>query len=102
MITDKDITKLKKVFVTKDYFKKELNNELSKYATKIEMENALDKRTDIIVKDVRTVIELVGDMSLQLEKIGKKLDKKTTEHDDILEHHQRQIDRLNDKVFPAL
>lgn len=98
MITDNDITKLKKVFVTKE----DLKNELSKYATKIEMEEALDGRTNIIVKEVRTVIELVGDMSLQLEKIGKKLDKKTTEHDDILEHHQRQIDRLNDKVFPAL
>lgn len=115
MITDKDITKLKKVFVTKDYFKKELKrelsnyptktdlkNELSNYATKEEMEKALDERTNIMVKEIRTVIEIVGDMNLQIEKISKKLDKRTTEHDDILEHHQRQIDNLNDKVFPSI
>lgn len=89
MITDKDIAKLKKVFVTKDYFKKELKNELSKYTTKDEMENALDKRTDIIVKEVLTVIEMVGNMSERIEEISIKLDKRTTEHDDILEFHQR-------------
>ena len=97
MITDKDITKLEKIFVTKV----DLKNELSKYATKNEMEEALDERTDIIVKEVSTVIEMVGHMSEKIEEICNKLDKKTSEHDDILEHHQRQIDNLDDKVFPT-
>ncbi|MDP4010876.1 MAG: hypothetical protein Q8P72_01455 [Candidatus Roizmanbacteria bacterium] len=77
MITDKDITKLKKVFVTKD-----------------EMEMAFEKNTAIIVKEILTVVEMIGEMS-------NKLDKKITDHDDILDHHQIQIDNLNDKVFPT-
>ncbi len=96
MITDKDITKLKKVFITKKDVKAfatkdDLKKELKKYATKEDLENT----SDGIVKEIHTVIEMIGDIS-------QKLDKDKRETDDILEHHERQIDRLNDKVFPQV
>lgn len=76
MITDKDMVKMKKVFVTKEDLA-ETNKSISALA-----------------KDVVTVLEIVGEVS-------KKLNKKMVENDDILEHHERQIDRLNDKIFPT-
>ena len=90
MITDKDVIKLKKTFVTKDDLKKELK----KYATKDEVKSIVEQSTNAVVKEILTVIEMVGDIS-------QKLDKDKRETDDILEHHERQIDRLNDKVFPT-
>ncbi|PIP63702.1 hypothetical protein CO165_02355 [Candidatus Roizmanbacteria bacterium CG_4_9_14_3_um_filter_33_18] len=84
MITDKDVKKLKEVFATKDDLK------------------ALDKRFDRIdnnieslVKDVVTVIEMVGDTNQKLDKINNKI----TENDDILENHEKRLDKVEDKVF---
>ena len=84
MITDKDVKKLKEVFATKDDLK------------------ALDKRFDWIdntieslVKDVVTVIEMVGDTNQKLDKINNKI----TENDDILENHEKRLDKVEDKVF---
>jgi len=85
MITDKDIKKLKEVFITKD--------DAMAFATKDDLEKT-NKSIGTMSEDIITVIEMVGD-------IGNKLDKKVDEHDDLLEHHERQIDRLNDKVFPT-
>ena len=81
-------------YATKDYLKTELKNELKRYATKEEFADIVGRATDTMVKEFLTVIELIGEMS-------GKLDKKTTEQDDILEHNQRQIDKLNNKVFPT-
>lgn len=80
MITDKDITKLKKTFVTKD-----------------EMKEAFDKNTGIIVRDIQTVIEMVGEVSEKLDRNNKEI----KEINNIVDDHERQIDRLNDKVFPT-
>jgi len=84
MITDKNVKKLKEVFATKDDLK------------------ALDKRFDRIdnnieslVKDVVTVIEMVGDTNQKLDKINNKI----TENDDILENHEKRLDKVEDKVF---
>lgn len=83
MITDKDVKKLKEVFATKEDLEK------------------TDKSIGTLSKDIITVIEMVGETNQNLKEISQKLDKKTTEHDDLLEYHERQIDRLNDKVFPT-
>lgn len=76
MITDKDVKKLKGVFATKE--------DLGKTNTSI----------NVMAENIITIIEMVGEVS-------QKLDKNKRETDDILEHHERQIDRLNDKVFPT-
>lgn len=77
MITDKDVKKLKGVFATKE--------DLGKTNTSI----------NVMAENIITIIEMVGEVS-------QKLDKNKRETDDILEHHERQIDRLNDKVFPQV
>lgn len=101
MITDKDIKKLKEVFITKDDAKVFLTKDDAKaFATKEDLEKT-NKSISILSEDIITVIEMVGETNQNLKEISQKLDKKTTEHDDLLEHHERQIDRLNDKVFPA-
>ena len=111
MITDQDIAKLEKIFVTKVDLKQELKayptkddlkKELKKYATKDEVAEIVGRATDTMVKEFLTAIEMIGRMSEKIEEISNKLDKNSSEHDDILEHHQRQIDKLNNKVFPTL
>lgn len=92
MITDKDVTKLKKVFATKKDLEKLKKDFLTKddaksFATKED----LRKTSDGIINEIQTVIEMVG-KSLENDR----------EQNDILEHHGRQIDRLNDKVFPTI
>lgn len=64
MITDKDVEKLKGVFATKEDLKKMEN----KFATKDE----LKENTNRLVKDITTVIEMLGD-------IHKKMDDYMTE-----------------------
>ncbi len=96
MITDKDVKKLKNVFATKgdlEKFEKVFvtKDDAKAFATKADLE----KTSDGIVKEIHTVIEMVSG-------INQKLDKDKRETDDILEHHERQIDRLNDKIFPTV
>ena len=79
MITDKDVTKLKKTFVTKNEFKKE-------------MKDAFEKNTGIIVKEITTVIKMVGE-------INQKLDKNKKETDDVLDDDESRLDKVEDKVF---
>jgi hypothetical protein len=77
MITTSDINKLKTVFVTKDYLKKELSNyhtkddlkkELSNYPTKEDAKNYATK-DDVqdIIGGIHTIIEMLGE-----EKIKNK------------------------------
>lgn len=88
MITDKDVSKLKEVFVTKDEFK----SEFKKVNKRLER---MDKSFGNIAEDIRTVIEMVGDTNQKLNKINDKI----ADHDDILENHERRIDKVEDKVF---
>ena len=84
MITDKDVKKLKEVFATKDDLKA-----LDKRFEQI------DNNIESLVKDVVTVIEMVGDTNQKLDKINNKI----TENDDILENHEKRLDKVEDKVF---
>lgn len=80
MITDADITKLKKTFVTKDDFKKELKKELKKYATKDDLKEAIaDVRADI------------GELDDKFDRLSDKFDSFEVKLDKIvggLEHER--------------
>jgi len=73
MITDKDIKKLKEVFLTKD--------DAKAFATKEDLEKT-NKSIGTLSEDIITVIEMVGETNQNLKEISQKLDKKTTEHND--------------------
>ncbi len=74
MITISDINKLKTVFVTKE--------DAKKFATKDDVQD--------IIGGIQTVIEMLGEENV-----------KNKEHNNILEHHERRLDKLEDKVFSA-
>ena len=74
MITDNDITKLKKVFVTKDEFKKSIH---------------------VLTEDIKTVIEMIGG-------VIQKLDNYHREHEENLDDHERRLDKVEDKVFSTI
>lgn len=80
MITKKDISKLKKVFVTKRELRELKNTISTKLATKEDIK--------ILSKDIHIVINMIGD-SLSQSK----------EQDDILDNHERRLDKIEDKVF---
>jgi len=78
MITDTDIKK----------FKKELKGELSIFVTRDEF----NKTSDEIIDSIKTVINMVGEVS-------EKLDDHRKETNDILDDHERRLDKVEDKVF---
>lgn len=61
MITQEDIMKLKRVFATKE--------DLKRFATKEEVSTAIKECTDAIVKEVGTVIEMMGDFINRTERL---------------------------------
>ncbi len=80
MITDQDVDKLKKVFVTKDDLKRELQN----FTTK-----------DDLAKTTEQLVELITDGFSRMDKAIKKM----SDHDNILNTHEHRLDHLEDKVF---
>lgn len=58
MITDQDVNKLKKTFVTKSELKKESNRDV-----------------DVIVKEFQTVIEMIGDTNERMDKRFEKVER---------------------------
>lgn len=84
MITQADIKKLQKVFVTKVDLKKEFR----KYATRDEVQKMFQDSSDHIV-------ELFSITNTKLDEVLKKLD----DHNDDIDNHERRIAKLEDKVF---
>lgn len=78
MITDSNIEKLKKIFVTKVYFK----NSLKLYATK---------------KDISDMISL---FLKEMTEMLSPLVVKTDDHQAGLNDHERRIEKLEEKSFP--
>ena len=74
MITDNDLNKIKKklegVFVTKNEFKESFN---------------------ALIGEVRTVINMVGDVSQRLDDYHK-------DHEETLDNHEKRLDRVEDRV----
>jgi len=67
MLTRNDVKELKTIFATKE---------------------DLDNRTNSIINEIKTVIEMIG------EFIGK-----TKNQEEILDTHEHRLDKLEDKVF---
>ena len=107
MITTSDINKLKTVFATKDdllevkkdivVIKKDIVG-IKKDVVDIKKDivgvkkDIIGVKNDIrdVISGIHTIIEMVGE-----EKTKNK------EHDDILEQHERRLDKIEDKVFSS-
>lgn len=96
MITDADITKLKKTFITKADLKSSLKN----YATKDDLKEAVaDLRTEIgeVHDKVDTVASAVGRIEVALDGIAGAIQDLRTENGAGAVHlarHDRQIEAL--------
>jgi len=73
MITDRDINKMKIVFATVFATKEDLNNSQQS-----------------IIDGIRTIIEMLG-----------KEKTRNDEQDDILDHHEHRLDKIEDKVYSS-
>lgn len=82
MVTDKDVEKLKEVFVTKD----ELNKQTS------EIRIFIQSTTD-------QLIELITDVAHEVREFRKEFNENRRDTDDILSTHEHRLDRLEDKVY---
>ena len=103
MITTSDINKLKTVFVTKEYFKKELKKELNNYLTKDDLKNELKKYAtkDDLKKELAIVInEITNVVTTLSEGIQESLDR-LINHDSALENCERRLNKIEDKVFSS-
>ncbi len=103
MITTSDINKLKIVFVTKEYLKKELKKELSNYPTKDDLKKELKNypTKEDLKKELAVVInEITNVVTTLSEGIQESLDK-LKDHDLALENHEHRLDKLEDKVFSS-
>ena len=85
MITDADIKKMKRVFVTKEDFKKfitkdELKISLEKYATKDDLINFKDAILNEIIKLREDVTVVIG-------------------YRDLIEDHDKRIEKLETTVY---
>lgn len=85
MITDEDVTKLKKTFVTK----LELKHEIKKESNRI---------INIMVKEFKTVFEMIGDTNERMDKRFAEMDKR---FDDLLKR-QEVSDRRADYILDEL
>lgn len=116
MITDKDVKKLKEVFATKEDLEK-TNRSVSTLSEDLEKTNLrvdegfkkidksiaklaenLESTNDSLhnlSKDVITILEIVGENKQEVKP-------KIKEHDEILENHERRLDKVEDKVFPTV
>lgn len=82
MITDADIKKMKKVFTTKADLEKKIK------ALELKMAANLQRSTDQLV-------ELITVGFSRTDKALERLE----EHDDILNNHERRLDKIEDKIF---
>ena len=81
MLTNNDITKLKTIFATKD--------DLKRFATKDDLTSyATQKGQEEIIEGIKMIIEMIGHEN-QIN----------SEQDSILDHHERRLDKIEDKVF---
>ena len=75
MITDADIKKLKKTFVTKEDLKKTLKNELKKYATKVELFEAVSDLRIEMIERFEKADDRMDTMAAGIARIENSIDK---------------------------
>jgi len=110
MLTNRDITKLKTIFATKEDLKRfATKKDLKRFATKEDLKDfptkndpkgfatkndlkgfATQKGQEEIIEGIKTIIEIIGK-----EKV------RNDEQDSILDNHERRFDKLEDKVFSS-
>ena len=84
MITDADIKKMKRVFTTKEDLKTLRGEFIGKFVTK-----------DDLRESTSQLVELIMGGFDRIEKIVTR----TNDHDEIIENHERRLDKIEDKVF---
>jgi len=94
MITDIDIKKLKKVFVTKEDLRKELKN----YATKEDLKKeikSLDRKIDLSIYEViKFVGEVKDEIIEQLNEFRYEMRDISRRHEEKLNNHEVRINRI--------
>lgn len=112
MITDEDIIKLKKTFVTKQYLKRELRKELTRYATKEDLSNTTkellnfmkDKKDEIkteITSDLKNEILLFKDAILFEIKSLREEVVMIGGMRDMVENHEIRLAKLESNKIPT-
>ncbi|OGK51430.1 hypothetical protein A2966_03115 [Candidatus Roizmanbacteria bacterium RIFCSPLOWO2_01_FULL_41_22] len=98
MITDADVTKLKKAFATKEELNSKfdaLDNKINKVDKKID--DKIDSLSEVMTKEFQTVIEMIGDMIARFDRQDEQIKEQSSTLDD----HERRLDKVEDKVFTA-
>lgn len=80
MLTKNDLKKLKEIFVTKEEFQQSLKK-------------ALEKNTDIIVKEIRVVIDILAE---NIDKLNNNI-KETRGHRVAIGDHEERIQKVEHK-----
>ena len=107
MTTDNDLKNLRKEIKTvkKDVsdIKKRMKNmatkdDIKNMATKDDLKNLVTKQEakNFATKD--DIKNLASDIGIVIDMMGEVLEK-SKEHTNILENHEKQLDRINDKLF---
>jgi len=93
MITDADVKKLSKTFVTKKFLKKELN----KFARKVDLDGFATKKD--LESWTETIINAMVEMTDNvIRRIDKVLDRTVTNEDELQDHESR-LRKVENKVF---
>ncbi|VVA43632.1 conserved hypothetical protein [Candidatus Roizmanbacteria bacterium] len=98
MITDADIKKMKAVFATKEDLKSidakmATKDDLTRFATKEDIDKFTTK------KDIQNLTnELVELITSGFDRTEKAI-RMISDHDEIINEHERRLDRVEDKVF---
>lgn len=79
MITDNDVKKLKKVFVTKDDLDKKFDRKFK-------------ENNEILIKEITGLFNSTNE---RIDNVLKKLE----DHQDDIDNHERRIEKLEDKAF---
>lgn len=114
MLTANDIKVMKEIFVTKadlvqfkNEFKTELKaelrnefatkndlkKELTRYSTKEDLENTYDKLESLIISEVRTLIDMIGDSMAETREYASEFKINYA----VVRDHERRIQYLEEK-----
>lgn len=120
MITDSDVKKLKKTFATKADLKKteksiriELDSKLKRTENSIrldfksELDTKLKKTEKVLRSEFKNDFKkfetnIVNEIVSVIEALGTKIQEslsKIKDHGDVLENHERRLDKLEDSAF---
>jgi len=94
MITDKDITKLKKTFVTKQDLKRELKRELAAFATKEELSITVRELISFIGERFETLSEQMIEFKNEMSVFRTEMRDINRTHRSTLDNHEVRLSRI--------